>query len=165
MSVPRSKRFLINLLPFCLFFVAFIIDSRFSGIKLYPIYVPPVLWISATLGWPIGSAFAVFGAILSTPSSPFISLKDNIVYLDSIVARSLTLVILSILFSNYINLMQIHKKRYEKLKSLFPQCPDCGSVLCQDGQWRPIEELIANPSMVNCAPRHDCHNFRLDTKP
>ena len=160
----KLKRTIVNLLPLILFFIAYYIDHKFAKASMYPIYFIPTLYMSAKWGWPSGAVFSVFGAILSTPISPFIPSASNIVYIDSFATRSITLVTLCILFSNYTTLLRTHKKRNESLKKLIPQCPNCGSILCNDGQWRSLEKLISKPSDFGNTPTHDCRHDQLETK-
>jgi len=156
---PSILKLLSNLAPFLLFYLAYIIDHAFSRIYIYPIYLVPILWISSKFGWQIGSVFAILGAALSTPISPHVAMNINQQYLDQFIARSITLTSLSALYSNYISLAATHKKRYRRLSELVNQCPDCGSILCQDGQWRTLEELISNPNTFGKKPNHDdCAN-------
>ena len=153
-----------KLAPLILFFIAYYVDASFPTASIYPIYLIPTLYMSAKWGWLLASLFAIFGALLSTPISPFIPSAINIVYIDSFATRSITLVTLCILFSNYTTLLRTHEKRYESLKKLIPQCPNCGSILCNDGQWRSLDKLISKPSYFGDTPRHDCNHDQLETK-
>lgn len=153
-----------NLLPILLFLIAYYIDHGLAGMEVYPVYLIPVLWMSSKWGWPIASLFAVAAAILSTPISPFLAWSSNLAYLNSFATRSITLVLLCILYSNYLNLIRTYKKRYEQLKILVPQCPDCGAVFCCDGEWRTLEKLLSDSSSIGVMPRHDCNSAKLKTE-
>ena len=159
MHPSTLKSLLSNLTPFLLFYLAYIIDHALSQTSIYPIYLVPILWMSSKFGWQTGSAFAILGAALSTPISPNIALSINLQYLDQLIARSITLASLSLLYFNYIRLVSTHKKRYGRLTALIDQCPDCGYLLCRDGRWRSLEDLNSNPNMLGNTPKHDdCPN-------
>jgi hypothetical protein len=42
------------------------------------------------------------------------------------------------------------------LSTLLPLCPNCGQVLCHDGQWRFLEQLLQNPRLNGTLPHHPC---------
>ena len=154
-----------HLAPLVLFFIAYWIDHKLQETVVYPIYLIPILWLSSKWGWPTGVMSSIFAAFLSTPISPMLAWSSNVAYIDSFVARSITLSLLAILYSNYTGAVSTHKSRYERLKSLGPQCPDCGAVFCRDGQWRTIEALIKDPKNLGVLPSHDCHTLRTKSQP
>ena len=159
MSTTRLKLLFRNLGPFLFFYTTYFIDHSLGEADLYPIYLIPIFWMSSKWGWPVGCIFSILGALLSTPISPFLPFGSNINYLNEFITRSITLALLCIFYSNYINMLNTHKKRYELLTSLVNQCPDCGALLCHDGKWRTIQELNANPSSFGTMPKHDnCRN-------
>lgn len=159
MPTLRLKLILGNLAPFLLFYVAYYVDHDLKEADLYPIFLIPIFWISSKWGWPTGCLFSILGAMLSTPASPLLEFSNNYVYLNVFITRSITLVLLCMFYSNYISMLNSHKKRYDRLTSLVNQCPDCGALLCHDGQWRTIRELNSNPSSIGTIPKHDnCPN-------
>ena len=161
----NTKLQITHLGPLVLFLIAYWIDHKLQETVVYPIYLIPILWLSSKWGWPIGVMFSIFAAFLSTPISPMLAWSSNAAYIDSFVTRSITLSFLAILYSNYTHAVAAHKNRYERLKSLVPQCPDCGAVLCRDGQWRSIEDLIKNPKIFGKLPTHNCHSLMSKSQP
>ena len=161
----NTKLQITHLGPLVLFIIAYWIDHKLQETVLYPIYLIPILWLSSKWGWQIGVMFSIFAAFLSTPISPMLAWSSNVAYIDSFVTRSITLSFLAILYTNYTHAVSTHKNRYERLKSLVPQCPDCGAVLCHDGQWRSIEDLIKNPKIFGKLPTHNCHSLMSKSQP
>ena len=154
-----------DLWPLLLFFIVYLIDHGSPNIILYPIYLVPILWMSSKWGWMSGVVFSIFAAWLSTPISPLLPWSSNQEYITSFAARSITLSLLSILYSNYTSLARAHKYRHDSLKLLVHQCPDCGAIYCRDGQWRSLDEIVAHPSLFGKLLIHDCHVFQSKLKP
>ncbi len=42
------------------------------------------------------------------------------------------------------------------LSSLLPLCPNCGQLLCHDGHWHSLEQLLHNPRLPGPLPSHPC---------
>jgi hypothetical protein len=156
MSSSFARSWSSNVLPFLLLYAVYLIDNKFSGIAIYPIYLLPIFWITSKWGSWAGVSFAVFSAGLSTPMSPLLGWDQNIAYLDMLIARSATLALLALFYSNFISQAKSNRTRVERLKSIVPQCPDCGAVYCRDGKWRSLEQLISNPKDFGVMPKHIC---------
>ena len=156
MSSSFAKSWSSNLFPFLLLYAIYLIDNEPPNVALYPLYLVPIFWITSKWGWRAGVPFAVFSAGLSTPMSPLLGWGQNIVYIDMLITRSITLALLALFYSNFISQAKANRKRIERLKSIVPQCPDCGAVYCHDGQWRSLEQLISNPKEFGVRPKHNC---------
>lgn len=160
-----AKSWTINALPFLAFVVAYLLDHALTNIALYPVYLVPILWATSKWGSKAGIPLAVLSAGLSTPMHFSLEWSRNILHLDVFISRAITLAMLTLFFSNYKKQVKSHKRRIDRLRSIVPQCPDCGAVFCSDGQWRPLEQLISNPENYGVMPRHDCIRIKQPTKP
>lgn len=152
-------------MPLLSFAVAYYIDHKFKSAVIYPAYLVPILWSTSRWGKRAGVVFAVLSAGLSTPMSPLLEWNYNKPYLAIFIARSSVLSLLSIFYSNYISQNKSNRQRLLRLKSIIPQCPDCGAVYCRDGQWRSMELLISNPEQFGVMPSHDCNSSKQTAKP
>lgn len=155
---------LASLGPLVLFFIAYYIDNRLGSLAAYPIYLAPILWISSKWGWPIGSLFTILAAMLSTQSSALLSGSNSLAYLATFAVRSITLVSLSLLYSNYRGIINSQKQRLDRLIAIVPQCPDCGAVFCGDNQWRSLEQIKLDPNAYAVLQKHDCYGDELRPK-
>jgi hypothetical protein len=71
-------------------------------------------------------------------------------------ARFLLLALLTALASRSLSSLRASQDRLRRLSELLPLCANCGQILCQDGQWRSLEQAILHipspPSLAN----HTC---------
>ena len=165
MSSSFAKSCISNAIPFIFFCLAYYIDHKFKGAAMYPAYLVAILWAGSRWGMKVGLVFAVLSSGLSTPMSPLLGWKQNTPYLDIFFGRALVLSLLTIFYCNYISLNRINKKHLVQLKSVIPQCPDCGALYCRDGKWRPLEQLVSDPQKFGVMPIHDCNSSKQITKP
>lgn len=154
-----------TLAPFLLFYIAYLIDHKLESIAMYPIYLPSILWLSSRWSWPIGIVSAAIASALSTPMSSQLPWRYNQIYIDHFLTRFTLLALLSIFYSNYIGLARSHQKRHNHLKTLIRQCPDCGSILCLDGQWRSLDQLNSHPEEFGKTPKHECNELKPTSQP
>ena len=165
MSSSFAKSCISNAMPFLFFAVAYYIDHKFRSYAIYPAYLVSILWSTSRWGTKAGVAFAVLSASVSTPMSPLLEWNYNKPYLDIFIARSSVLALLAISFSNYISQNKVNRERLIRLKSIIPQCPDCGAVYCRDGQWRSVEQLVKDPEKFGVMPSHVCNSRKQTAKP
>lgn len=152
-------------LPILVYIGAYWLDSNLKTISIYPIYLVPILWATSKWGLRAGVPLALLSAAISTPVPPLFEWGINATNLDMIFTRSTTLSLIAIFYSNYKKQVDSHRKRIDQLKSIVPQCPDCGAIFCNDGRWRPLEELIENPERIGIKPMHGCNASKQQTKP
>ena len=48
------------------------------------------------------------------------------------------------------------RDQQRQLTAFLPLCPNCGHMLCHDGQWRSFEQLLQKPPLVGSLPHHPC---------
>lgn len=165
MSSSFAKSWISNVLPFLAFAVAYYFDHKLTTIAIYPAYLVSILLATSKWGALGGVSFSIMSGGISSPMSPLLEWKKNAPYLDIFIARSFVLALLSIFYSNYISQLKINKKRVTRLKSVIPQCPDCGALYCRDGQWRSMEQLVSDPEQFGVMPSHDCNSSKQTAKP
>lgn len=151
-SLAKPHNLLTRLIiTLALFLAAFYIDFRFEASILYPIYLIAILYASINVAFFVGIPLAAIASYLSIHS---ISI-DSASFI-TILFRFAVLYIISFLFSAYIDLTKTYRLRFELLKSMIPQCPDCGAIFCQDGRWRNLQEISAKPDLLGELPIHNC---------
>ena len=165
MSSSFAKSWISNVVPFLAFAVTYYIDHKLKTIAIYPAYLVSILLATSKWGALGGVSFSIMSGGISSPMSPLLEWKKNIPYLDIFIARSFVLALLAIFYSNYISQVKIHKKHITRLKSIVPQCPDCGALYCHDGQWRSMEQLVLDPEQFGVMPSHDCNSSKQTAKP
>ena len=165
MSSSFAKSWISNVLPFLAFAVTYYIDHKLESIAIYPAYLVSILLATSKWGALGGVSFSIMSGGISSPMSPLLEWKKNAPYLDIFIARSFVLALLAVFYSNYISQLKIHKKRVTRLKSVIPQCPDCGALYCRDGQWRSMEQLVSDPEQFGVMPSHDCNSSKQTAKP
>ena len=134
-----------------LFFGAFTLDSLFEALSVYPLYLAAILFTGVNISF--------FLAIPLSMLAAYTSLHTQVVNLESVnifIARTILLVTIAFLFTSYLGIIKTYRTRFELLKRLIPQCPDCGAVLCNDGEWRSIERLSGRPDLIGTNHLHDC---------
>jgi ABC-type multidrug transport system fused ATPase/permease subunit len=142
-----------------LFFGAFILDSLFESLSLYPIYLASILYASINLSFYFSASIAMLAAYGSLHTSNISSLES----INIFIVRTIILVTIAYLFSTYLGLVKTYRRRLELLTTMIPQCHDCGAVLCSDGEWRSIEQISARPELVGLNLSHGC-KLETDTK-
>ena len=165
MSTASVKLQPSDALPILLYVAACYIDSKLPDIAIYPIYLVPILWVTSKWGLRAGMPLAVLSGAISTPMQPLLEWDKNIGSLDIFITRTAILALLAIFYSNYANQVKSYRRRIDRLKTIVPQCPDCGAIFCHDGQWRSLEELNSAPECIGATPKHECHAGKQPIKP
>jgi hypothetical protein len=58
------------------------------------------------------------------------------------------------LASRHLHFLRHTRERQRRLSELLPLCPNCGELLCHDGQWRPFDQALLHLSSQR--PHHTC---------
>ena len=164
MSTASEKIRPSDALPILLYVAVHYIDRKLPDIAIYPIYLVPILWATSKWGLRAGMPLAVLSGAMSTPMQPLLEWGKNIASLDIIITRSTILILLAIFYSNYANQVKSNRRRIDRLKTIVPQCPDCGAIFCHDGQWRSLAELTSDPECIGVTPKHGCHVSKQPNK-
>jgi hypothetical protein len=136
----------------CLFLAAILLDYKLSSLSIYPIYLPSILYAGVNFSFIFSVPLSAIAALLSV-------LNEGLDYFSTLytfAVRLILLLIISFLFSAYIGLVKTYRLRFELLKTLIPQCPDCGAILCLDGEWRQLETISGEPDLIGSIPVHNC---------
>ena len=152
-NLTKSRNTLAKLsVTLALFLGALIIDLNFSTLIVYPVYLISILYVSIN--------FAFFASIPLTAIAAYLSIRsegtDIANFINIFIVRFALLFIISYLFSAYINLIKTYRLRFELLKTMIPQCPDCGAIFCKDGKWRSLTEITGKPDLLGALPIHEC---------
>ena len=135
-----------------LFLGALFIDYKLAGWTIYPIYLVSILYASRSFSFITSIPLAAIAAYLSIRGEA----ADTSNYINILLVRFALLFIISYLFSAYIDLIKTYRMRFELLKTLIPQCPDCGAIFCKDGRWRSLKEITGRPDLLGELPKHEC---------
>ena len=141
------------------FLVGFLFDFKLASLTIYPIYLISILYASVNLSFVSSVPFSASAAYLSIHDEGLSSAG----FINTFLVRFLLLSAISYLFSAYIGLVKTYRVRFELLKTLVPQCPDCGAILCHDGEWRCIEAISEKPELLGSLPVHDCNIKSVST--
>lgn len=149
----RQPTLLVKLsITLVLFCGAFLLDNASRDLNVYPLYLASILYASINISFYFTVPISALAAYLSFFQEN-LSLASSV----NILIRTILLVIISFLFSSYFGLAKTYRRRFELLKGLVPQCPDCGAILCNDGKWRPLEEISDKPELLGSLPKHECN--------
>jgi len=133
-----------------LFLGALIIDLNFPTLIVYPIYLISILYAS--------KIFTFFASVPLTAIAAYLSIRSEgteiVSFINILLVRLVLLFIISYLFSAYIDLIRTYRLRFELLKPMIPQCPDCGAIFCKDGKWRSLTEITGKPNLLGELPIH-----------
>jgi glucose-6-phosphate-specific signal transduction histidine kinase len=139
-----SRFFMSVLLPMLIFPLTFWLQLELGyEVSLFPLYMLPV----AALSW----AFGVSGIILS------VTFATGLWYWGAMVVgheyqhewtiyynagvRGLVFLMVGVFILIFRRVVEQHRSRMEKMRSLMNVCHACGSVQGSDGRWIPIEAL------------------------
>ena len=152
-NLTKTRNTLAKLsITLALFLGALIIDLNFPTLIVYPIYLISILYASIN--------FAFFASIPLTAIAAYLSIRSEgteiASFINILLVRFALLFIISYLFSAYIDLIKTYRLRFELLKTMIPQCPDCGAIFCKDGKWRSLTEITGKPDLLGALSNHDC---------
>jgi predicted tellurium resistance membrane protein TerC len=152
-KLAKSQNSLKSLsLMFVFFLGATLLDFKLPSLDIYPIYLISILYASIN--------FSFISSLPLSAIASYLSIHDKAAAfggdLNIIIVRFILLSVISYLFSVYIGLVKTYRLRFALLKSILPQCPDCGAILCQDGRWRSLEDISESPDLIGTLPKHDC---------
>ena len=139
-----------------LFLGALFIDFKLSGWTIYPVYLVSILYASTSFTFCASIPLAAIAAFLSIRNEG----ANTANFINILLVRFALLFIISYLFSAYIDLIKTYRIRFELLKTLIPQCADCGSIFCKDGRWRNLKEVTGRPDLLGELPKHECEIIR-----
>ena len=132
-------------------------DNAFADLNVYPLYLASIHYAAINISFwsslPI-SSFAAYLSLINEGLSAFS-------FFNTLVVRTILLIAIAYFFKNNFDIAKTYRRRFELLKSLVPQCPDCGYILCNDGKWRPLEQISGDPSLTGALPIHEC-NIKAD---
>lgn len=149
----KSKNKLTTLNATLVFFlVAALLDFKLASLSIYPIYLVSILYASVNFSFVSSLPFSAIAAYLSIHDEGL----DLPGIINTLIVRFILLASISYLFSAYIGLVNTYRLRFELLKTLVPQCPDCGAILCHDGEWRTIEAISGKPELLGSLRVHEC---------
>ena len=135
-----------------LFLGASLIDLKLSSLTIYPIYLVSILYASLNFSFLASLPLSAIAAYLSIQNEG----TDTASFINTFLVKFTVLLIISYLFSAYIGLIKTYRLRFDLLKTMIPQCPDCGAILCNDGKWRSLKEITGSPDLLGALPKHDC---------
>ena len=72
------------------------------------------------------------------------------------VLRFLLLALLVAAASHHLLTLRHTRSQVRRLHQLLPLCPDCGQLLCQDGQWRHPEQALQQLPSLQSLAYHIC---------
>ena len=101
---------------------------------------------------PIGLTLQNFGPFCAY-SLAFLASLVGLPPLWTATSHFLLLVFVTALASRHLQFLRQTRERNRFLTKLLPICPNCGQLLCHDGQWRPLEQAILHSSQ---RPNHSC---------
>jgi hypothetical protein len=131
-------------------------------LNVFPLYLIPIGLTLFNFGFTWATLACLLAALLGfqaelvaastfgrTYSFPWIPLQVWAV-------RGLVYLLITWLLTLHTRSRQIARHRLDTLKGLLPLCPDCGMLLCHDGQWRSAEAIDADPGSLPPLPEHGC---------
>jgi len=141
--------------------------ERFNSNELtfFPLYLIPIVLALFNFGPVAGYAASVMACLFSLNAelvSPLQAFYHHWIPVQAMVARGLVYVLITWLLCFYSSRNRSAQQRLNNLKCILPICPDCGRILCHDGQWRVLEQVIQNPSSIGSLPAHHCYNAPED---
>lgn len=149
MRFPLWARLITTLI---LFVVAFFLDNAFTDLNIYPLYLASILYAAINISFCSSLPISTFAAYLSLIDEGLGAFS----LFNTLIVRTILLVTIAYLFKNNFELAKTYHRRFELLKTLVPQCPDCGSIYCNDGKWRSMEQISDDPSLLGALPIHGC---------
>ena len=159
-KLGKSENKLITLgIALGFFLLGVLLDFKLASLIIYPIYLISILFASVNFSFISSIPFSALAAYLSIHDKGL----DLGGFINTLIVRFLLLTAISYLFSAYIGLVKTYRLRFELLKTLVPQCPDCGAILCHDGEWRCIEAISEKPELLGSLPVHDCNIKSVST--
>lgn len=102
---------------------------------------------------PIGLALCNFGP----PSAYLGCLLASVVGFPPLwpeICHFLLLALITALASRHLQDLRQSREQHRRLAALLPLCPNCGQLLCHDGQWRPLHQAILHPPSKQS--QHSC---------
>ena len=135
-----------------LFFGASLLDFKLAFLTIYPIYLVSILYASRNFGFFTSIPISAIAAYLSIHSDS----ADTAYFVHLFLVRFTLFFIISYLFSAYMGLINTYRLRFELLKTMVPQCPDCGAIFCNDRVWRSLKEITGRPELLGPLPKHEC---------
>jgi len=143
------------------FLVIYFIDVYTSSdLSLFPLYLIPIGLALFNFGSLaaylacLGSGLLWLIADIQTNSQS----RGVLISLQWMLARLLVYLLLAHMVVLYDRAVARARDRIDRISRLLPVCPHCGQIFCHDGQWRPLDDLIASPSQIGQLPEHGCFN-------
>ena len=140
--------------------------SRWSAVAVVILLIALVYWIDFFITsdllvllylFPIGLTLHTFGALPAYA----LCLTAALLGAHSPFSKLIHFLILAILVcaaSYSMESLRLSRDRFRRLSQLLPLCPDCGQLLCHDGQWRSVEQAIQHKSSVDFLSHQGCHS-------
>jgi|694.fasta_scaffold02545_8 hypothetical protein len=142
------------------FGVVYAIDRCTSNeLSLFPLYLIPIGLALFNFGPVAGYGASALASLLWLNAellSPSRAYSQAWIPLQAMAARGLVFLLITWLLCLYTSSNRTARHRLNNLQRVLPICHDCGSILCHDGQWRSLEQVIQNPSSIVSLPAHHC---------
>jgi hypothetical protein len=71
-------------------------------------------------------------------------------------ARGFVFATITFLMMLYQDTSRRSQQQLERLRRILPICPNCGRMLCVDGQWRHLDDILNNIPANALTPSCDC---------
>lgn len=142
--------------------LVFLLDLNTSNeLSLFPLYLLPIVIATYRNGSRAGYLACVFASLAWLLASLIASsYSQTWIAVQGMLSRSLVFLIVTHLLIKNKNLRDDAIETLDRLKSAMPICPDCGKILCYDGNFRSLEKIIVNPLQSLTRSCNDCQKNR-----
>ena len=154
MRILHISRFITSIaVPLVLFPVIFWLQIRLGyELALFPLYMVPVAKLSWEFGWRGGIAAVILSTALWVLASIYGGQTYTYEWMRYYNAgmRSILFIMVGVFIILFRRVVEQHRKRMEAMRALLNVCHGCGSVQGSDGEWIPLEQLVARASRHTC---------------
>jgi hypothetical protein len=133
--------------------------SVYQEFSLFPLYLLPIL---ISLFW-LGRYPAYIFCFLSSLFWLIAALQSN--FYSSTVAPYIGMFSRLFFFTTTTYLILLYQQttrrcqdQLNQLRRILPICPNCGRMLCIDGQWRTFDDILKNISIHDLSPSCHCRH-------
>lgn len=127
--------------------------------SLFPLYLIPICVGAIQLGAAAGYLLCFLSSLVwLIAAGQTITYTQPLAPLIGMLSRAFVFFLITYLLLLYRSISRRSLEQLQRLQLLLPICPDCGCILCVDGQWRSLDAVINN-STPNAFPSSCiCHH-------
>lgn len=157
----RSIRLIMNLLVIAVILIlVYVADLLLpSELSTFPLYLIPITLATSIIGNRAGYLACLLSCI-AWLSAYLLQGNSNglMIPIQAMLSRGLVYFLITYMLIKIRDSSRIVSDQLERLKTVLPICPACGKLLCYDGKWRNVGDVLHEGFFIEM-PTHNCQHI------